>query len=88
MEYRFRLQPSERALENQQNLGAAQPKDCGAPRVGAALPRAWSACRQKELPSLRIVVRPVLELPCLERGAPCRQMYYELLCNEQTYKLS
>ena len=25
------------------NLGAAQPKDCGAPRIGAALPRAWSA---------------------------------------------
>ena len=43
MEYRFRLQPNERTLENQQNLGAAQPKDCGVPRIGAALPRAWSA---------------------------------------------
>ena len=39
-----RLQPkcAHLTLENLQNLGAAQPKDCGAPRVGAALNRAWS----------------------------------------------
>ena len=34
---------------DQQNLGAAQPKDCGAPSVGAALPRAWSALQTNAL---------------------------------------